>query len=282
MQDKTILITGGNAGIGRATAEALAEKGATVVLACRNLEKGQIAQDQIRKNTGNEQVDLLHLDLADLENVRDAAETFQKRYDRLDVLVNNAGIFTSDLQRTAQSFEKQFGVNHLGHFLLTQLLLEPLRKASAPRVVNVSSNAHYQGKIDWDSLQGDIRDYSSWSAYAQSKLANVLFTREFARRYPDVVSNALHPGVIATEFGNKETPWYLSLIWSVMKLGMRSPAKGAKTSIYLAAAPEAGNFTGEYLNDKQEVRKGSPLSRDMSLAERLWAYSEEVVAGYAG
>ncbi len=280
MQDKTILITGGNDGIGRATAQALAQKGATVILACRNQEKGQAAREAMQKETGNERIDLIPLDLSDFSKIKTAADVFRKRYDKLDVLINNAAAFTSTLQKTAQGFEMQFGVNHLGHFLFTNLLLEPLKAAAAPRVVTVSSSAHYNGKIDFENLRGEKGNYSSFPAYRQSKLANLIFAREFAKQHPDIVSNALHPGVVATRFGSKDTNWFISLAWNIMKLGMISPEKGAKTSIYLASAPEAGEFTGQYLNDKQQKKRGNPLALDEELAGKLWKYSVEQTEKY--
>lgn len=280
LANQTILITGGNDGIGYATAKNLAGQGATLILACRNQEKGQAASEAIQKETGADRIDVIPLDLSDFAKIREAAETFQKKHDRLDVLINNAAAFTDKFQQTAQGFEMQFGVNHLGHFLLTHLLLDSLRAAPAPRVVNVSSNAHYQGDIDFDSFENQNGSYRTLQAYAQSKLANVIFTREFARRYPDIVCNALHPGVVATRFGNKDTKWYMSLAWSIMKLGMVSPEKGARPSIYLAAAPEAGEFTGQYLDDKLKKRRGHPLTLDEELAKKLWAYSLEQTRSY--
>lgn len=280
MQNKTILITGGNDGIGRATAQALALQGATLILACRNQDKGRAAQEAMQKETGNDRIDLIPLDLSDFSNIQEAADLFRKKYQKLDVLINNAAAFTDTLQNTAQGFEMQFGVNHLGHFLLTHLLLEPLRAAPTPRLVNVSSKLHYRGEIDFDNLRGEKGNYSSMAAYAQSKLANLIFAREFARQYPDIVSNALHPGAVATRFANKNTKWYLSLIWSILKLGMVSPEKGAQTSIYLASAPEAGQFTGQYVDDKLQKRRGNPLALDEELAEKLWAYSLEQTEGY--
>lgn len=275
LNNHTILITGGNDGIGYATAKNLAQKGATIILACRNQEKGQAASKAIQSETGNDRIDVIPLDLSDFAKIREAAETFREKYDQLDVLINNAAAFTDKFQQTAQGFEMQFGVNHLGHFLFTHLLLEPLQAAPAPRVVNVASNAHYQGDINFDTFKNKNGQYRSLQAYAQSKLANVIFTREFARRYPDIVCNALHPGVVATQLGNKDTKWYMALFWNLAKLGMVSPEKGARPSIYLASAPEAGEFTGQYLDDKLKKRRGHPLSLDEELAEKLWYYSLE-------
>lgn len=275
MQESIILITGGNDGIGRATAQALAEKGTTVVLACRDQEKGRKARETLIDTTGNNRIDLIPLDLSDFSKITEAVHFFRQRYTHLDVLINNAATFTSTLQKTSQGFEMQFGVNHLGHFLLTNLLIPSLRSAPAPRVVNVSSHYHYRGKIDFENLKGEKGKYRSMAAYSQSKLANVLFTREFARQYPDIVCNALHPGVVATRFVNKHTVWYVSMAWSVMKLRMVSPQRGAQTSVYLATDPEAGKFTGQYIDENLIKRRGNPLSLNEDLARKLWSYSLE-------
>ena len=181
MQDKIVFITGGNDGIGKATALALAQKGAILILACRNLEKGEQAVQEIRQKTSKDQAHLIPLDLADYESIRKASQTFRDQFDHLDVLINNAGLFSTSLQKTKHGIELQFGVNHLGHFLLTNLLLDPLKAAPEARVVNVSSNAHYNGEIDFNNLRGEKNNYTGMRAYAQAKLANVLFTREFAQ-----------------------------------------------------------------------------------------------------
>lgn len=277
MQGKIILITGGNDGIGKETAIGLARRGGRIVLACRNMEKAKAAQQDIKEKSDNEEVYIIPLDLSSFQSVRAAAEQFKENFNRLDVLINNAGLLVKNLQKTAEGYEMQFGVNHLGHFLLTQLLLDSLQESPAARVINVSSHSHYQGEIDFDNLRGEKNNYRMMKAYARSKLANVLFTKEFARRYPDISCHALHPGLVGTDIGNKDVSWHLSAIWSLIKFRALSPEAGARTSIYLAADPEVGKTTGLYYNHRQRVKKVNPLAEDKQLAERLWEYSEAAV-----
>ena len=278
-EQKTALITGGNDGIGRATATELAHRGTQVVLASRNQAKGQKAAEEIRQQTGNEQVAFLPCDLASFESVREAARLFKAQYGPLDVLINNAGAFTSQLELTQDGFERQFGVNHLGHFLLTRLLLDQLRQAPDPRVINVSSVAYLRGQIDFNNLRGEKgpKHYNGLKAYAQSKLANVLFTRELARRHPEINAYAVHPGPVRTRIGNKHSNWYASLFWHLLKVFMVSAEKGARTSVYLATSPEAEGASGQFFDDKQRQRKLSEAAKDEALARRLWEVSEEMV-----
>ncbi|MEY4135518.1 MAG: hypothetical protein RL386_1868, partial [Bacteroidota bacterium] len=192
MENKTVLITGGSSGIGLHTAIGLAGSGAAVILAVRDLEKGAAAAREIRQKAGDTaRVEVLGLELSDLRSVQSAAREFNARWPQLDVLINNAGLFTTSYAATAQGFELQFGVNHLGHFLLTHLLAPALRKSAAPRVVNVSSLAYLQGQLDTGRLREWPGSYNGLSAYAQSKLCNVLFTLEWAKRFPEIPCNAL-------------------------------------------------------------------------------------------
>ncbi|MCB0587417.1 MAG: SDR family oxidoreductase [Phaeodactylibacter sp.] len=278
-KQKTVLITGGNDGIGKATALKLAQKGMQVVLACRSETKGQQAAGEIRQQTGNELVHFLPGDLASFASIRAAARLFKTQYGQLDVLINNAGVFTSQLMQTEDGIEMQFGVNHLGHFLLTHLLLEPLRQAHEPRVINVSSVAYLQGHIDFNNLRGEKGPghYNGLNAYAQSKLANVLFTRELARRYPHIDSYALHPGAVRTRIGNKHSKWYTSLFWHSLKVIMAPPDKGAGTSVYLATSPEVKSAAGQFFDNKQRQRRLSEAARSEALARQLWKVSEEMV-----
>lgn len=284
MQDKIVLITGGNDGIGKATAEELARLGATLILACRSRERGEAAAAEIKKETGNERVSVIRCDLAGFDSIRRAAGEFATAHDHLDVLINNAGVFTSELQRTEEGFELQFGVNHLGHFLLTKLLLDRLKSALRPRVVNVSSNSHYGGDIDFHNLRGEKGDpaYSGRRAYAQSKLTNILFTREMARRHPQIDTNALHPGTVKTRLGNKASNWYVSLVWSLIKPFMISRERGAETSVYLASSPEIEGVSGQYFDEKQRRRTPSEKAQDDELARKLWIASEQFVGEFGG
>ena len=241
MKDKICIVTGGNTGIGKATVEGLVRRGATVVIACRDTGRGQAALREIAANSGSKDLHVMQLDLASLASVRAFAEMFMGKFTRLDVLVANAGIMTRKRQLTADGIEMDLGVNHVGHFLLTDLLL-PLLKRSAPaRIVVVSSSMHASGTIDFDDLASE----KSWrGAYPRSKLANMLFVRALAKRLGGsrVVVNGLHPGVVSTELARDfAAPIRLMARWF-----FKSPEQGASTSLYLATAPEAAEISGRY------------------------------------
>lgn len=268
------MVTGANAGIGRVTALVLARMGATVIMVCRNRERSEPVLREIRQATGNQEVHLMIADFASQRSIRELAAAFRRRYDRLDVLVNNAGAINFDRSLTEDGLETTFAVNHLGYFLLTNLLLDRLVASAPARVINVSSNAHRAGRIDFDDLQG-ARRYSGWKAYAQSKLANILFTVELARRLEGtgVTVNALHPGFVSSNFATG-TP--------LSRLGMRllrpftiTPEKGAETSIYLATSPEVEGVTGRYFVRKRVVEP-APAATDPAAARRLWQVSAEL------
>jgi NAD(P)-dependent dehydrogenase (short-subunit alcohol dehydrogenase family) len=273
VKDKICIVTGGNTGIGRATVAGLAQRGATVVIACRDVDKGRAALDEVAAKTGSKDLHVMQLDLASLKSVRAFAAAFIAKFPQLDVLVENAGVLTGKRQLTADGLEMDFGVNHVGHFLLTELLL-PLLKTSAPsRIVVVSSNLHSSATLDFDDLQGE----RSWGkgAYGKSKLANMLFVRALAKRLEGtrVVVNALHPGVISTDLA-RDFPAPIRLM---AKWFLKSPEKGARTSLHLAMSPEAGSISGKYFVDsKQKIPSAAAL--DNALAERLWAETERLVA----
>ena len=274
MKGKICIVTGGNTGIGKATVEGLARQGATVILACRDLDKGRAAQAEIVAKLPGAEIELMRLDLASLASVREFAKAFTEKHPRLDVLVENAGVSTGKRQLTADGFEMDFGVNHLGHFLLTELLLPTLEASSPSRVVVVASSVHKGAKIDFDDLQGE----KSWGIvrfYGQSKLCNMLFVRSLAKRLEGkgVVVNALHPGVIATELA-RDFP--APLRW-MAKLFFKSAEKGARTSIHVATSKEAGDVSGKYFADSKEA-KPSPEALDDAVAERLWTESERLIA----
>ena len=274
MKGKICIVTGGNTGIGKATVEGLARQGATVILACRDLDKGRAAQAEIVAKLPGAEIELMRLDLASLASVREFAKAFTEKHPRLDVLVENAGVSTGKRQLTADGFEMDFGVNHLGHFLLTELLLPTLEASAPSRVVVVASSVHKGAKIDFDDLQGE----KSWGIvrfYGQSKLCNMLFVRSLAKRLEGkgVVVNALHPGVIATELA-RDFP--APLRW-MAKLFLKSAEKGARTSIHVATSKEAGDVSGKYFADSKEA-KPSPEALDDAVAERLWAESERLIA----
>lgn len=271
MRDRTVLVTGASAGIGRATAEQLASMGARVLLASRSRERGEAAQASIAERVPGSVTQLLVADLASQSGVRSLAEQTLAASDRLDVLINNAGVFTRAYQATPDGLETQFAVNHLAPFLLTNLLRERLAESAPARVITVSSEAHKRGRIDFDDLQGTNR-YNGLKAYAQSKLANLLFTRELARRLSGtgVTSNALHPGVVATSLlFNSFRPLKL------LRPLLRTPEQAARTTICLAAAPALERLTGLYFIDCEPARP-SVAARDDAASRRLWQISAEL------
>jgi len=268
---RTILITGANTGIGRATAEELARRGAHLVLACRSEEKTRPVIDAIRTESGNASVDFLPLDLANLASVRRAAAEFLARGLPLHVLINNAGL-AGQRGQTADGFELAFGVNHLGHFLLTNLLLERLKQSAPARIVNVSSRSHYDAKgIDFAALQQPTPSLTGLPEYAVSKLANVLFTQELARRLAGsgVTAYALHPGVIASDVWRR-IPWPLR---NLITLFMKSTEDGARTSVYCATAANLEAQSGSYFDDCRERRPSRHATPE--LAAELWQRSEQ-------
>jgi NAD(P)-dependent dehydrogenase (short-subunit alcohol dehydrogenase family) len=274
---QTILITGANTGIGRSTAVALAGRGHRLYLACRSEAKTRPVIDDIARATGNEQVSFLPLDLGNLASVRDCAATFLAEDVPLHVLVNNAGVAGLRGQ-TDDGFELAFGVNHLGHFLLTTLLLDKLKESAPARVVTVSSVAHHQARgIDWDAVRAPTKGFTAMGEYAVSKLANVLFTQELSRRLEGtgVTTYALHPGAIASDIWRRR----LGPAAAVLKLFMRSAYQGAETSIWCATAPELAAESGKYYDDCKE-RPPSAFATP-ELAAELWRRSEEWV-GPAG
>lgn len=268
---KTVLITGGNSGIGKATAEQLVEQGYRVLIAARDQLKSARVAAEIRNRHPGAQIEALVLDLADLNDVREFAGLIKTKAPVLDVLILNAGVFPASRQLTTQGFEMQFGVNHLGHFLLTTLLLDNVMAAPAGRIVVVSSIMHWLGRIDFGSFEGEKR-YNPVVAYAQSKLANVLFTQELARRlaHTRVRVNALHPGGVDTGIA-RDLPAFMQKIYSMSTI---TPEKGARSSVFLAASQEAAELNGKFIMSCK-VRPVSPLARQRT-AERLWNISESL------
>ncbi len=279
LSGKTVLITGANAGIGKAAALALARMGAQVVLSARDAAKGEAAVAQIRAETGNARVELLTAELASLAGVRGLAESFLARFGRLDVLLNNAGVFLDRRSQTVDGFETTFAVNHLAPFLLTHLL-RPALEASAPaRIVTVSSGAHRRGALDFEDLNSRRR-YAGFKVYAASKLANILFTRALARRLDaaqvSVTANSCHPGVVATGFGmDGDTHGFLRFGMTLARPFFLTPQQGARTSVYLATSPEVEGVTGGYYV-KSKAATPASAARDDATAERLWQVSAEM------
>src|SRR5579872_5759514 len=278
MQGKICIVTGANSGIGKATALALAQMGATVVMVCRDRARGEEARSEITTKSGNNAVDLLLADLSSQQSILQLVENFQHHYTHLHVLINNAGAaFTGRRRETADGLEMTFAVNYLAPFLLTNLLLDMLEVSVPARIVNVSSNSHEAGYIQMDDLQEE-KHYRSMRVYGQSKLAVVLFTYELARRLQrtGVTANCLHPGFVATHFGQRDVePAFRLLVKLIGSFGT-SPEKGAKTSIYLASSPEVEGVTGKYFV-KSIPRRSAVISYDESLQRQLWEQSAKLV-----
>ena len=276
MAGRTVLITGGTGGIGRATAEGLAAMGADVAITGRDAARAEEAARLIRAATGA-QVDVLVADLSSQSEVRRLAAEALDRLPRIDVLVNNVGGYWNTRRLTADGLEHTFAVNHLAAFLLTGLLMDRLKDGPTGRVVTVSSHAHAQGSIDFDDLQGE-RHYSGARAYNQSKLANVLFTYELARRLQGsgVTANALHPGVVRTAFGAEDPSRTQRLLVPLLRPFLSDPVRGAATSIHLSSAPELEAVTGRYFTNGSPKRSSS-RSRDEAAAARLWQVSTDLV-----
>ncbi|MBC8156298.1 MAG: SDR family oxidoreductase [Bacteroidetes bacterium] len=269
------LITGANSGIGRVTALELAKKGFDIIMLCRNFDKARPVRDDIKRVSKTGRVDLLRCDIGDFDSVRQAAREVNDRYDHLDVLVNNAGLLIQKQQFSPQGIELTFATNHLGAFLLTNLLLDLLRKGENARVITVSSAAHrFTGSFKIDEL-AKPRSYNALTAYGASKLANILFANELAKRLLDdgITSNSLHPGAVATNFG--AGGGLVSLLTRVARPFFISPEEGAETSVYLAASPEVEHVTGLYFDKKKPATSSSDAQSDYN-ARRLWTVSEEL------
>lgn len=280
MKDKVCLVTGANTGIGRETARGLAQQGATVVMAARNRSKGEEAVADIKACTGNDRVELLDLDLASLTSVREAARTFLASHDRLDLLVNNAGLILGDRQTTEDGFESTFGINHLGHFEFTRLLLDTIKRSKPARIVNVASDAHRASKgLDFDDLMVERRPYKSIGVYADSKLANILFTRELARRLEGsgVITHAVHPGVVRSGFARDgDVKGVLGFLVKLFGPFLLSPADGAATSLHVSLSEDASTSTGEYWARSKRREPRQPALDDAA-AKRLWEVSEKLL-----
>ena len=280
MDGRVVLITGGNAGIGKETAIALASEGARVVFTARDATRGADALAEIRARSGRDTVEVMALDLASLASVRDFAQRWSDGHDRLDVLVNNAGLVLNSRRETSDGYEMTFQVNHLGPFLLTRLLRDQLVAGDAARVVNVASDAHKGARrgLDFDDLQS-TKGYRGFSVYGKTKLANILFTRELARRWDDtgVTANAVHPGFVASSFGRDgDTGRLGALMFPLLKPFALSPEQGARTQVYVASAPELAGITGGYWV-KSAPAAPSAAAQDDAAAARLWEVSEQLV-----
>jgi NAD(P)-dependent dehydrogenase (short-subunit alcohol dehydrogenase family) len=276
MTGKVCLVTGATSGIGQAAASALAQQDATVVILSRNPKKCAQVAAEMQTATGNKSIGFIACDLSSLAVVRAAAAEFRQRYARLDVLLNNAGVSPSKRRESVDGFEYTFALNHLGHFLLTSLLLDLLIASAPARIVSTSSSIYKQARLDFDDLQLRRR-FSAMRAYANSKLAGILFTVELARRLIDkgVTVNVMAPGLVKTNIGQEEGRLYAFSKRMADFFGGKTPEQGADTLVWLATAPEVAGVTGQYF----EKRKALPLSRDaadLELAARMWRVSEEL------
>lgn len=287
MTDRVVMVTGATNGIGEVTAHEIARMGATVIVVGRNASKTERVAAEIKEGTGNPNAQAMIADLSLMTDVRKLAADFQAGYDRLDVLVNNAGALFTDRALTSEGLERTFALNHLNYFLLTNLLLPQLKAAGTPerkaRVVNVSSGAHNAGRMDFDNLNGEKR-YSPMTAYGTSKLQNILFTYELARRLEDedapVTATCLHPGVVSTGFGKNNdgiSGLFAKGFMALIKPFAISPKKGAETQIYLATSPEVEGVNGKYY-DKKKPKQTSQASYSRADQEQLWAVSERLTS----
>jgi len=287
LKGKVCVITGANTGIGRISALELARKGAHVILACRSKEKAEPVVQSIKTETGNNSVEFMELDLSSLKSVKKFTEQFKSTNLPLHLILNTAGIMATPFWLSADGIEAQFATNHLGHFLLTNELLGILEANTPSRIVNLSSMAHnfcYSEGVRFDKIN-DEQSYSSWSAYGQSKLCNILFTKELAKRLGDkkVYVNAVHPGYVATELGRNLSQTYGSFLSPIMAIGTslfaKSPQNGALTSLYVATDSdiEKNNWTGEYFVPTAKHQIPSSLAGNPELAKKLWEFSEKLI-----
>ena len=271
---KIAVVTGANSGMGMATARALLDEGATVIMLCRNKKRGEEAYKKLVED-GNGRTYLILADLGDYDSVRSFAGEVKKRFGRVDILVNNAGFISLKREFTKEGLERQFGINHIGHFLLTTELLEIMGEGS--RIVNVASGAHKTGKIHFDDINL-TKGFNVIKAYSQSKLANVLFTRELARRVKDrgITVNCCHPGAVATNIGIDRETGFGKTVTGILKPFFQTPEKGARTAVFLATDESVSDISGEYFY-KCMIARSSKRSKDMVLAGRLFEFSGKLV-----
>lgn len=272
MKNKVCLITGANSGIGYVSTLEIAKRGATIAMVCRDAQRAEKARQEIVKQTNNDKIEIFLCEFGEQSQIHSLANNLKARYERIDVLLNNAGLIGNDREVTAEGLERTFAVNHLGYFMLTNLLKEPLLKSPEGRIINVSSEMHRLSKLNLADLQLE-KGYTSIKAYALSKLCNILFTRELAKRLKgtDLVTNCLHPGAVATNFANSANG-FLKFLFKFSKPMFLSPEQGARTMLYLATEDEAAQYNGAYF-DKQKVKNPSLDAQDDTKATALWEAS---------
>ena len=274
LKNKTAIVTGANSGMGMATVRALSDMGAKVIMLCRSEKRGTEALEKLSSEKYRD-LELILCDLGNYDSIRAFANIVRRGYDHIDILVNNAGFISLDRQETGEGLERQFGINHIGHFLLTMSLLDLMGEGG--RIVNVASGAHKTGKIHFDDINL-TKGFNVIKAYSQSKLANVLFTRELARRVKDrgIMVNCCHPGAVATNIGIDRDTGFGKTVTRLLKPFFQTPEQGARTAIFLASDDSVSEVTGEYFY-KCRIAKSSKRSKDMELAKKLFEFSEELV-----
>ncbi len=274
LQGKTAIVTGANSGMGMATVRALSDMGARVIMLCRSEKRGREALERLNSEKPRD-LDLILCDLGDYDSVRSFVSKVRESYSHIDILVNNAGFISLDRQETKEGLERQFGINHIGHFLLTTSLLDLMGKGS--RIVVVASGAHKTGKIHFDDINLH-NGFNVFKAYSQSKLANVLFTRELARRVKDkgITVNCCHPGAVATNIGIDRETGFGKTVTGLLKPFFQTPEQGAGTAVFLATDDSVADVSGEYFY-KCKIAKSSKRSKDMELAKELFEFSEKLI-----
>ena len=277
LDGKIVIVTGANTGIGLCTVTDLAKRGATIVMACRDMRKGEKALEKAKAESSSEDILLMHLDLSSLDSVRNFAKEFLSKYSKLNILINNAGVMACPYMKTKDGFEMQIGTNHFGHFVLTNLLLKALANGAPARVVNVSSSAHWMfAKMDFEDINYEKRSYDKMGAYGQSKLANVLFSKELHNKVKDhgITTYSLHPGWISTELVRHDTSFILINV-IVGSLYARTPVQGAQTSIYCAVEEGLEKHSGGYFSNCT-LSTASADGQNDGYAKKLWELSEEI------
>ncbi|MCR5632804.1 MAG: SDR family oxidoreductase [Eubacterium sp.] len=276
LEGKVAIVTGANSGMGLATTAALSDLGARVIMLCRNEERGEKALSELMKKDGRS-LELIICDLGDYDSIKRFAKQVKSEYEKIDILVNNAGFISLDRQETKEGLERQFGINHIGHFLLTELLLSKMGEGS--RIVIVASGAHKTGRIHFEDINL-THGFNVITAYSQSKLANVLYTRELARRTRErgITVNCCHPGAVATNIGIDRNTGFGKTITGALKPFFQTPEEGAKTAIFLATDDSVKNISGEYFY-KCKVAKSSMRSKDIRLARKLSVFSKNLIIG---
>ncbi len=278
---KTAIVTGANSGMGKATTLALMNKDYHVIMACRSQSRGQRALDEVTKQARSGSSDLYICDLSSLTSIKEFSDQVHQNFNGLDLLINNAGVILTSRQETAQGFEMQLGVNHIGHFYLTNLVLDLLQEKSPARIVNVSSGAHKAGKINFNDIHME-KGYGTFKAYSRSKLANILFTRELAKRLEGtkVTVNACHPGAVGTSMGvNRETGFGKGLL-RFLGLFFLTPEQGADTAVFLATSDEVAGISGQYFYKRKPAKISKTAANDL-IAQKLWTVTEMLIEPFS-